>query len=134
MTQIRFKRLPGNDNLPLPCYATGGAAGMDLRAFLPDGPVTFQHGDLKIISTGFSFRTARRQRDAGSPALRPLPETPVHHSKTAPSRSRALSRYLSGVQQRFDGLERAGLLRCLRGRLASKRGGELVSEKAASRS
>jgi hypothetical protein len=120
MTEIRFKRLPGNDNLPLPCDATGGAAGMDLRAFLPDGPVTFQHGDLKIISTGFSSRTAGRQRDAGSPALWPLPETRVHHSKPPRHGRQHYRGYLSGVRQRFDGLERAGLLRCFRGRLASK--------------
>lgn len=49
---IRFKRLPGND-LPLPDYATAGAAGMDLRAFLPDGPVVLQPGEMRLISTGF---------------------------------------------------------------------------------
>lgn len=26
---------------------------MDLRAFLPEGSVTFEHGELKLISTGF---------------------------------------------------------------------------------
>ncbi len=54
MTAILFRRVPGNTDLPLPAYATPGAAGMDLRAFLPDGPVTFAQGDLKLISTGFS--------------------------------------------------------------------------------
>ena len=53
MTEIKFKRVEGNRDLPVPAYATDGAAGMDLRAFLPDGPVTFEHGDLEIISTGF---------------------------------------------------------------------------------
>ena len=53
MTEIKFKRVGGNHELPLPTYATAGAAGMDLRAFLPDGPITFEHGELKIISTGF---------------------------------------------------------------------------------
>jgi dUTP pyrophosphatase len=53
MTEVKFKRVDGNTNLPLPAYATPGAAGMDLRAFLPDGPVTFEHGDLKVISNGF---------------------------------------------------------------------------------
>jgi dUTP pyrophosphatase len=53
MTKIKFKRVEGNTDLPLPAYATPGAAGMDLRAFLPDGPLTFEHGELKIISTGF---------------------------------------------------------------------------------
>jgi dUTP pyrophosphatase len=53
MLEVRFKRAAGNHDLPLPAYQTAGAAGMDLRAFLPDGPVTFAHGDLRIILTGF---------------------------------------------------------------------------------
>lgn len=53
MTEIKFKRVDGNQELPVPTYATAGAAGMDLRAFLPDGPVLFEHGVLKVISTGF---------------------------------------------------------------------------------
>ncbi|MDE3123040.1 MAG: dUTP diphosphatase [Paracoccaceae bacterium] len=53
MTAVKFKRVEGNLDLPLPAYATHGAAGMDLRAFLPDGPVTFTHGQLAMISTGF---------------------------------------------------------------------------------
>ncbi|MBN8829213.1 MAG: dUTP diphosphatase [Sphingomonadales bacterium] len=53
MSSVKFKRVPENTSLPLPTYATPGAAGMDLRAFLPEGPVTFEHGDLKLISTGF---------------------------------------------------------------------------------
>ena len=54
MSVIKFKRVPGNDGLPLPAYETPGAAGMDLRAFLPEGPLTFSHGDLHLVSTGFS--------------------------------------------------------------------------------
>lgn len=50
---VRFNRVEGNTDLPLPTYATAGAAGMDLRAFLPEGSVEFEHGQLKIISTGF---------------------------------------------------------------------------------
>ena len=53
MDEILFRRAEGND-LPLPAYATPGAAGMDLRAFLPDGPVTFEQGQMRLISTGFS--------------------------------------------------------------------------------
>jgi dUTP pyrophosphatase len=54
MTEIRFKRVEGNTDLALPSYATPGAAGMDLRAFLPEGPIVFEQGDLKMISLGFS--------------------------------------------------------------------------------
>ena len=46
MAEIKFKRVSGNDDLPLPAYATAGAAGMDLRAFLPDGPLTFVKGTV----------------------------------------------------------------------------------------
>lgn len=53
MTEIKFKRVAGNDDLPLPAYATPGAAGMDLRAYLPEGPITFEHGQLELIRTGF---------------------------------------------------------------------------------
>lgn len=53
MTEIKFMRVPGNTDLPLPAYATAGAAGMDLRAFLPEGPLTFEHGQIEMISTGF---------------------------------------------------------------------------------
>jgi dUTP pyrophosphatase len=53
MPEVKFKRVDGNTDLPRPAYATAGAAGMDLRAFLPDGPVVFEQNDLKIISLGF---------------------------------------------------------------------------------
>jgi len=40
-------------DLPLPCYATIGAAGMDLHAAVPhDAPVTLQPGERAVISTG----------------------------------------------------------------------------------
>lgn len=53
MREIKFKRVQGNEDLPLPGYATPGAAGMDLRAFLPEGEVVFEKGDLHLISIGF---------------------------------------------------------------------------------
>lgn len=37
---------------PLPHYATELSAGMDLRAFLPEGPVTLEPGTWKLIPTG----------------------------------------------------------------------------------
>ena len=33
----RFKRWEGNHDLPLPAYATAGAAGFDFRAATPAG-------------------------------------------------------------------------------------------------
>jgi dUTP pyrophosphatase len=38
---------------PLPEYATGGAAGLDLRA-LPEGPVTLAPGDTFLVPTGLA--------------------------------------------------------------------------------
>jgi dUTP pyrophosphatase len=39
---------------PLPEYQTAHAAGLDLRADLPDGPVTLQSLERKLIPTGLS--------------------------------------------------------------------------------
>lgn len=36
----------------LPSYQTDGAAGADVRAFLPDGPITLESGKIAIIPTG----------------------------------------------------------------------------------
>ena len=36
----------------MPSYATEGAAGADLRAWLPDGPVVIAPGQRKMIPTG----------------------------------------------------------------------------------
>lgn len=36
----------------LPAYATDGAAGMDLRAHLPDGPLGISPGEVQLIPTG----------------------------------------------------------------------------------
>jgi dUTP pyrophosphatase len=40
--------------LPLPAYATGGSAGMDLRACI-DAPVTLAPGQTQLIATGLAI-------------------------------------------------------------------------------
>lgn len=50
---VKFLRLPLND-LPLPAYATSGAAGMDLRACLPEGPMTLAADAIVLVPTGFA--------------------------------------------------------------------------------
>ena len=45
-------RLPGNEDLALPEYATPGAAGADLRAALPSGPLTLEPGERALVPTG----------------------------------------------------------------------------------
>lgn len=50
---IRILREPGSDpGVPLPSYATAGAAGADLRANLPDGAVTLEPGGRALVPTG----------------------------------------------------------------------------------
>ncbi len=56
--RLKFRRLPAND-LPLPGYATAGAAGMDVRACLPDGPIVIEPGDVALIPTGFIVELPR---------------------------------------------------------------------------
>lgn len=46
---MKIKNISNN---PLPEYATRGSSGMDLRAWLPDGPVTIKPGERVLIGTG----------------------------------------------------------------------------------
>ena len=39
----------------IPRYATRGAAGADLYAYLPDGPIDLPAGDWRLIPVGFSL-------------------------------------------------------------------------------
>jgi dUTP pyrophosphatase len=56
MTTVRIERLPHADGLPLPAYETGGAAGMDLRAALPEtAPVTLAPGARALVPTGLKI-------------------------------------------------------------------------------
>jgi dUTP pyrophosphatase len=50
---VAVKRLPHGEGLPLPAYETQHAAGMDLRAALPeDAPLTLRPGDRHAVPTG----------------------------------------------------------------------------------
>jgi len=44
-----------NSHHPLPSYATALSAGMDLRAFLPNGSITLQPKERALIPTGLSM-------------------------------------------------------------------------------
>jgi dUTP pyrophosphatase len=48
---IQVRRLPHAGNLPLPSYATDGAAGMDLLAAI-DEPLVLQPGERQLVPTG----------------------------------------------------------------------------------
>ncbi len=50
--RIDLKRLPHGDGLPLPAYATAGAAGMDVVAA---EPLTLAPGARAAVATGFAI-------------------------------------------------------------------------------
>jgi deoxyuridine 5'-triphosphate nucleotidohydrolase len=52
--QIAVRRLPHNPDLPLPSYATSGAAGMDLLAAVAE-PITIGPGQRALIPTGLAI-------------------------------------------------------------------------------
>jgi dUTP pyrophosphatase len=49
---VRIARLPGAEDLPLPAYATAGAAGLDLPAAV-DGERVLAPGERALVPTGF---------------------------------------------------------------------------------
>ena len=52
---VAVKTLPHFEDLPLPAYETDGAAGMDVRAALPDGePMVLKPGERAMVPTGLS--------------------------------------------------------------------------------
>jgi dUTP pyrophosphatase len=53
---VEVLRLPHGAGLPLPAYETEHAAGMDLRAAVPDDrPVTLRPGDREAVPTGLAM-------------------------------------------------------------------------------
>ena len=45
-------RIVNQSNNPLPAYETKNSAGMDLRAYLPEGPVTLEPMQRALVPTG----------------------------------------------------------------------------------
>lgn len=53
---IRLTRLPHAEGVELPAYGTAGAAGMDLRAAVPESqPMTLEPGGRALVPTGLSI-------------------------------------------------------------------------------
>ena len=52
MIDIQLKRLPHSEGLPLPCYATNGAAGLDVVAA---ETLTIAPGARHAVATGFAI-------------------------------------------------------------------------------
>jgi len=54
--QVRIRRLPHAEGLPLPAYETAFAAGMDLRAAVDEAsPLTLAPGARAMVPTGLSI-------------------------------------------------------------------------------
>ena len=45
-------RIVNQSNNPLPAYETKNSAGMDLRAYLPEGPITLEPMQRAMVRTG----------------------------------------------------------------------------------
>ncbi len=48
---LRIRRRPGTEDLPLPAYMSGHAAGLDLYA-ANEEPITIAPGEIKLVPTG----------------------------------------------------------------------------------
>ena len=53
MTEIKIKK--ANDEIITPSYETPSSAGLDLRAYLPEGRVSLLPQERKLIDTGLFF-------------------------------------------------------------------------------
>jgi dUTP pyrophosphatase len=49
--ELKIHRLPGTEDIPLPCYMSEGASGMDLYSANAE-PVTLAPGEIKLLPTG----------------------------------------------------------------------------------
>ncbi|APV48272.1 deoxyuridine 5'-triphosphate nucleotidohydrolase [Betaproteobacteria bacterium GR16-43] len=57
MTKLDVKILDERIRGQLPSYATGGSAGLDIRACI-DAPITLQPGETKLIPSGLAIHLA----------------------------------------------------------------------------
>lgn len=54
--RVRLLRLPHGEGVPAPAYASDGAAGLDLRAAVPDqAPLVLVPGARALVPTGFAL-------------------------------------------------------------------------------
>ncbi len=77
---VRVERLVGNDDLPLPAYASPGAAGLDLRAAVTE-PTVIAPGARARIPTG--LRLALPEGTEGQ--VRPRSGLAFRHGITIPN-------------------------------------------------
>jgi len=77
---VQITRLPHGRDLPLPCYQTEHAAGMDLVAALDDS-VTLEPGDIQLIPCGFAMALP----DGHEAQVRPRSGLAVKHGISMPN-------------------------------------------------
>lgn len=75
MIAVRIKRLAGGEGLPLPAYASQGAAGMDLRAAADR---TLKPGERCLMPTGFALALP----DGYEGQVRPRSGLAINHGVT----------------------------------------------------
>jgi dUTP pyrophosphatase len=90
--QIAVRRLSHNADLPLPTYATAGAAGMDLLAAV-EAPVTIDPGQRALIPTGLAVALPPGYELQVRPASRCatascFPTAPARSTRTIAAKSR----------------------------------------------
>jgi len=78
--EVRIKRLPASEGLPLPTYMTAGAAGMDLHAAV-EADLVIEPGAIVIVPTGFAIAVP----DGFEAQVRPRSGLAVKHGISLPN-------------------------------------------------
>jgi dUTP pyrophosphatase len=77
--EIKIKRLPHGEGLPLPAYQSAGAAGLDLVAAVPaDAPLLLPPGGRALIPTGLALELP----EGFEAQARPRSGLALHHGVT----------------------------------------------------
>ena len=78
--RLRVARMPGAEDLPLPRYASEGAAGLDLRAALPERLV-LAPGERALVPTGLRIAVPTGYEAQ----VRPRSGLALHHGVLLPN-------------------------------------------------
>ncbi len=77
---VRIRRLAHAEGMPLPAYATPGAAGMDVRAAVAQ-PLALAPGAIALVPTGFAIEVP----DGFEMQVRPRSGLAANHGITLPN-------------------------------------------------
>jgi dUTP pyrophosphatase len=76
---VRFRRLPSNPDLPLPCRQTPGSAGFDVASAEPD--FVLGAGERRLVATGLEMELP----DGVECQVRPRSGLALRHGVTLPN-------------------------------------------------